>query len=496
MFTIKNFQPRTYQSSICKTIESSNTLVVLPTGLGKTKIAIIAAINRLNAIPGSKAVILTPTKPLTNQIYEEFKKCAAVEFITQLTGAIPSIKRATLFSQADIIVATPQTIQSDLRKNVISLENVSLLCIDEAHRSRTKFANTIVTKSYLSQAKNPRMLALTASPGGTKQRIKEICENLHIEKTEIRTDDHEEVIPYMQKKEITWVNVEIPEEYKEAIGLIESVYSSTLSKLRSFGLTKPTRLINKRDLLKFQVIAQSEIKQGNKSSFYKISIVAQAIKLMHALELLETQGANSLKSYWEKIAKETTKASAIIRTNKNIARAIDLTDKLTEKKFIHPKMIKLIELLKEQLTKNPDSSMMVFANFRFTVDEIIKNLNAVAGIKAVKLVGQKEGLSQKEQVQIIQDYEDKKYNCIVATSIGEEGLSLEAADLAIFYEPVASEIRTIQRTGRVGRTKEGKVIALITKGTRDEAYYWVAKRKEQVMKNTLYKMQKDQTTLQ
>ena len=116
-------------------------------------------------------------------------------------------------------------------------------------------------------------------------------------------------------------------------------------------------------------------------------------------------------------------------------------------------------------------------------------------VRAAKLVGQKEGLSQKEQMQIIQDFEDKKYNCLVATSIGEEGLSLEAADLAIFYEPVASEIRTIQRKGRVGRTKEGKIIALITKNTRDEAYYWVAKRKENVMKETLSKMQKDQTTL-
>mgnify|MGYP001597740961 CR=1 FL=1 len=278
MFVIKNFQPRTYQSSICKTIESSNTLVVLPTGLGKTKIAIMAAVNRLNAIPGSKAVILTPTKPLTNQIYEEFKECADVEFITQLTGAIPSIKRAILFSEADIIIATPQTIQSDLQKNAISLENVSLLCIDEAHRSRIKFANTIVTKSYLSQAKNPRILALTASPGGTRQKIKEICENLTIEKAEIRTEDHEEVIPYIQKKEIEWVKVDLPEEFKETINLIESVYSATVSKLRNYGLTKPVKLINKKDLLKFQLMMQAEIRYGNRSAFQKISKVAQAIK--------------------------------------------------------------------------------------------------------------------------------------------------------------------------------------------------------------------------
>ena len=133
MFIIKNFEPRTYQTAICKTIENHNTLVVLPTGLGKTKIAIMATIERLNKLPGSKAIILTPTKPLTNQIFEEFKECSEFEFITQLTGAVPPKKRATLFSQANIIVATPQTIQSDLDKLNISLEDVSLFCIYEAH---------------------------------------------------------------------------------------------------------------------------------------------------------------------------------------------------------------------------------------------------------------------------------------------------------------------------------------------------------------------------
>lgn len=495
MFIIKNFEPRTYQTAICKTIENHNTLVVLPTGLGKTKIAIMATIERLNKLPGSKAIILTPTKPLTNQIYEEFKECSEVEFITQLTGAVHPKKRATLFSQANIIIATPQTIQSDLDKLNISLEDVSLLCIDEAHRSRMKFANTTVVKSYLAQSKYPRILALTASPGGTRQKIKEICDNLHIEKAEIRTDEHAEVTPYIQKKEITWINIDLPEEFKETLTLIGSVYSATLAKLRNYGLTKPIRLINKKDLLKFQGLMQFEIRNGNKSAFQKISTVAQAIKLMHAIELLETQGAASLNSYWNKLSQETSKASTIIKNNQNIKKAIELTNKLTEKQTNHPKMLKLTELIKEQLAKDPNSSIMIFANFRFTVDEIHKTLSSIPNVKPAKLVGQKEGLSQKEQLQIISDFEDKKYNCVITTSIGEEGLSLEAADLAIFYEPVASEIRTIQRTGRVGRTKEGKVIALITKNTRDEAYYWVAKRKEAIMKNTLQKMQSGQTTL-
>ncbi|MDP4012694.1 MAG: DEAD/DEAH box helicase [Candidatus Nanoarchaeia archaeon] len=495
MFIIKNFEPREYQKAIAKTIESNNTLVVLPTGLGKTKVAIIAIVKRLNKIPGSKALILAPTKPLANQIYEEFKNCTEVEFITCLTGAMPPKKRLTLFEQADIIVATPQTIQSDLKNNRISLEKVSLLCIDEAHRSRDKFANTIVAKKYQEHAKDQRIIALTASPGGTKQKIKDICNNLNIEKVEIRTDEDPDVVPYIQKKDITWLDIKLPKEFEETLQLISSIYKASLEKLKNYGLTKPLSIINKKDLLLFQNRIRNEIRFGNKSAFQKASVCAQAIKLMHAVELLETQGATSLKSYWDKLKEETSKASQRILSNASIEKAIKLTEDLIEKKIEHPKITVLSKLVKEQIDSNKEANIMIFANYRFMVEEIVKNINNLEGIKAVKLIGQKEGLSQKEQINTIKEFEEGKYNCIVATSIGEEGLSLEAADLAIFYEPVASEIRTIQRIGRVGRTKEGKVIVLIAKGTRDEAYYWSAKRKENIMKNTLSNIQKGQTTL-
>ena len=110
-------------------------------------------------------------------------------------------------------------------------------------------------------------------------------------------------------------------------------------------------------------------------------------------------------------------------------------------------------------------------------------------------MGQKEGLTQKEQIKRIEDFSSGVYNILVGTSISEEGLHISNADHAIFYEPTPSEIRDIQRRGRVGRLTNGKVTVLITKNTRDQAYYWVAKRKEQKMKKTLYKMQEDQASL-
>jgi len=112
-------------------------------------------------------------------------------------------------------------------------------------------------------------------------------------------------------------------------------------------------------------------------------------------------------------------------------------------------------------------------------------------VRPVRFVGQATrrdgdvGLSQSEQVQILKDFREAKFNVLVTTSIGEEGLHVPDVDHVIFYEAVPSEIRLIQRRGRTGRTRPGKMTVLMSEGTIDEAYYWSSKRKEQQMQRIL-----------
>jgi len=491
MFQIKDFKPREYQANILKTCENKNTLVVLPTGLGKTKVAISLAIQRLNKFPNSKAIILTPTKPLSAQIQSEFIESTNIpkEKIILLTGQIKPEIRKQLFQDSAVIVATPQTIQFDLQNNRISLEDTSLLVLDECHRSRENFANTKVAQFYLQQSTNQRILALTASPGSTLKKINEIKQNLNLTATEIRTDQDEDIKKHVQQKESQQIYVTIPEEIKQIKTLLQTIYKQKLKNLRSIGLTKPINIINKTDLLKFQGFLQYELKKGNKSSFYGLSLNAQAIKLEHAMTLLETQGVKPFNLYIEKLKKDPSKAAKIILNENKIQKAIQITRHLEENNFVHPKQQKLKELLEEELKKNPDSKIIIFANYRFTVDELTSFLKKIPNAKPAKLVGQKEGLTQKEQTQTIQDYEDNIHNILITTSIGEEGIHLGSADLAIFYEPIPSEIRSIQRKGRVARIKIGKIIYLITKGTKDEAFFWASHNKEKKMKKILYGMQ-------
>ena len=483
---IRNFTPRTYQTNILNTCKGKNTLVCIPTGLGKTKIAIMLAAERLNNYPESKVIVMTPTRPLADQIANEFRECLEInnEDVILLTGTVSPNKRTGYYEKSKIIVATPQTIQQDIENNRIELNKINLLVIDECHRSRQRFANTIVSKNYLEKSLNPKILALTASPGSTKAKIDEICENLGIEAVEIRSEEDEDVKEHVQKKDLEYIEIEFPEKLKNIHSLIKEVYKARLEKLKAFGINKPSSVISKRDLIIFQQQFQNEIRKNNKAAFYGISLVAQLLKLSYMLETIETQGVKSLNSFFNKLNTETSKAAKTILAEPNIIKAKRETENLLANNVEHPKFNKLIEIVKNNLQTNNSLRIMIFATYRNTVDNIH---NMLTNEK------QKEGLTQKEQIEAIQNFNDGMYNCLITTSIGEEGLSIKEADMAIFYDNTPSSIRKIQRAGRVGRLKPGKVIFLVTKGTLDAAYYWKSRKDETRMKGILYKM-KDKNT--
>jgi len=499
MFQIKDFTPRIYQENILKTTLDYNTLVVLPTGMGKTAISILLSIERLNKYPFSKILICSPTKPLCQQHLESFKKYTNLSpnSIVLFTGSILPIKRQELIENSKILIATPQTIESDIKNNRLSLKNFSLLTIDEAHRSRQKFANTIITKIYKETSQFPKILALTASPGGTKEKINEIVKNLFIDKVEIRTEKDEDIQPYVQKRNFEWITVELPEELKQLHSLIKEVYKDKLKELKKLGYTKPISVINKRDLLELQKRFLQEIKNKNQIAFYGISLVAQLMKLSYCLELLETQTLNSLQQFFNKLQKEDTKAAKAILKLKNIQKAISLNNLLIEKNINHPKIEKLISIIKEELKKDPNSRIIIFANYRFTVSEIVKKLQDL-NIKTERFVGQADktdkGLKQKEQSEVLKKFKEGNFNVLVSSQVAEEGIDVVETKAVVFYEPIASELRRIQRIGRTARTQPGKIIFLITKGTRDEAYYWKSKRGETRMRMILQNMQNKSET--
>lgn len=514
-------ESRIYQESILARAVEKNILCVLPTGLGKTPIAILLAVNRLDKYPESKILVMAPTKPLVTQHLQTFSKFLNLDssLFQSITGSVKPENRETLYKQKQLIFSTPQTIQHDIVENRISLKGFSLLVLDEVHHAMGKYAYPFVAKKYLEDATNPKLLGLTASPGGTRGKIEEICSNVGMEAVEIRTEQDPDVVPYMKEKEIEWVNVELPDSFDTIRKYLQAAYHKRVDSLIRMGLAR-RKSVTKTELLALQAKLFSNVKKGNKWSFTAIGLVTQSIKIEHAIGLLETQGIPMLENYWKKIRQEEGKASKALLEDSSVSHAMFLTNNLFSDGFKHPKISKICSIVHSQLNGKPDSKIIVFASFRDSVSEITVVLNRIDGVKAVEFIGQGKravfaekpkaantgfvkaseadaipdikkqihGLSQKEQIKRLQDFRDGEYNILVCTSIGEEGLDIPSMDMAIFYEPTASEIRNIQRRGRVGRQVVGKVIVLITKGTRDEAYYWSAHHKEKKMKGILFEM--------
>lgn len=489
MIKKEHIESRLYQEAILGTAVSKDLLCVLPTGLGKTPIAIVLSVFRLKKFPDSKVMVLAPTKPLIEQHLNSFTEAVKLPEgdFTLLTGMVKPEEREGHYKSSKIIFATPQTVKNDLENDRLSLEDFSLVVFDEAHHSVGDYAYPYIAKAYHETGKNSRILALTASPGGTKEKIKEIMSNLGIKEVEIRTEDDYDVKPWVRSKKTQWMRVELPHKFMEVRHSLRKAYDKRLRRLREFGFLKPINLINKRDLLDLQRKFSSSNLEGYKK-FWGVSLVSQAIKAEHAISLVETQDLKSFIKYSNKVSSEKAKSSRSIAKDNNFRKAARLARELSEEGNRHPKLRKLCELLSRQLKEKPDSKIIIFANYRNMVRQIVEVISKVDDARPVEFMGQKEGLTQKEQKERVEEFRKGTYNVLVTTSVGEEGIDIPEMELAVFYEPVPSEIRFIQRRGRVGRTKIGRIIILITKNTKDEAYYWTAHRKEKVMKKTLYEM--------
>jgi ERCC4-related helicase len=504
--TLKKIIPRTYQNEIYQTCKEKNCLVVLPTGIGKTLIALMLTVYRQKQFPATKTLFLAPTRPLAEQHLEYFQKHLPELFaeMTLFTGKINAEKRKKLWQSADIIFSTPQCVANDLKKRLYDLSDVTLLIEDECHRCLKNYAYTHVVKQYKVQSLNQRILGMTASPGTDQKTIKQIAENLDIKAIELRTRESEDVKPYLQELEFKKIYLEFPDEFKTIQVLLKAIYDRKISELKKrrllFGFP------SKKTLLETQSRVMMQISRGNKNFnlLLGVSACAQALKVQHAIELLETQTLYSLYEYFQTLFEQArlkqSKAVQKLITQTEFNAAHIKLNELLAKKIEHPKLLQAKDFIETQIKNNPKAKIMIFSQYRSTVARLCKEFNTVPNIKSKVFIGQAKkvnkkgeetGLSQKEQKQIINEFREGKINVLCATSIAEEGLDIPEVSAVIFYEPIPSAIRKIQRAGRTARLMKGKLIMLITKNTRDEIYYFASLGKEKKMYKTI-KAMKDQ----
>jgi Fanconi anemia group M protein len=487
----EKIESRLYQQVLAADVlKKGNSMIVAPTALGKTIVAVLVAAERLKTFENSKVLVLAPSKPLVVQHEESFREFLKTS-VTSITGAIKPEERVKRWNNSQIICATPQTVESDLISGRYGFEDVSVIVFDECHRGVGSYSYVYLASKYMKEAKNPLVLGLTASPGWDEKKIQDICENLFIKEVVIKNEEDSDVEPYFNPVEVKWVKIELNSELKDIKSHLEKALKVRLKTLKKMGVIPSISNVSKKDVLAAKGKAQNRIGQSihpPKKCFIAVSILTAVINILHSLELLETQGTTTLQKYFERLRKKKTKAAKGLITDAEFQMAIGLTEKAYKNGIDHPKLKKLISILKKELKKS-DSRIIIFTQFRDSVENIFQHCMA-EDINAVKFFGQasrgsEKGLTQKKQKEIIKAFKNGEYDVLISTSVAEEGIDIPAVDLVILYEPVPSEIRMIQRRGRTGRKNLGRMFILITKGTRDESYYWSSINKEKQMKKQL-----------
>ncbi len=489
---VEAIEERAYQFRIAEEATRRNTIVVLPTALGKTVIAALVASHFLYNYQDRKVLVMAPTRPLILQHRDTFMKLLKLrtQDVQVLTGKYDSIYRLHAWrGNHRIYFATPQVVNNDYRHGM-NLKDFSLMIFDECHRARKNYAYTRVAQAYVKDSPYPIILGLTASPGANKERVREICEALYIERVEAKTEDDPEIKPFVSPTTIEWKFVTLPETYRDVEDVLKRMLEGRLRRLSALGvIRKNPRFIFRYDLLK----AGEEIRcmidkasfEGERGRLYGVLVLqSAALTLYHAIELLGSQGPYTLKLFLERIKKSNRTSHKSIVTELIPTRVYETLE--SGSLGDHPKVDILEKFVLERLASNPSSKIIVFTQYRDTSSFLASKLSRL-GLQAARFIGQTNrewdsGMTQDQQALLLERFRSGDIRVLVATSIGEEGLDIPSVDLVVFYEPVPSEIRYIQRKGRTGRRRFGRVVILAAEGTLDVGYLKASRKMAEKMK--------------
>ena len=486
---------RAYQLRLAEAASRGHTLVCLPTGLGKTAVSLLVTARRLHEA-GGKSLLLAPTKPLVTQHADFYREALEVpdEEVVVFTGEVSPDDRAALWEEARVVVATPQVVENDLVGNRVSLSAVTHCTFDECHRATGDYAYNYIAERYHAEAEDPLVTGMSASPGDDEESILQVCENLGLGSVEVMTEADADVAEYTHDTSVEWERVDLPETVEEVRDALTEVVRDRLTQLKELGVTSTTQPdVSEREIHKIQGRLRDLMDNDQSEGYQGMSLLAEVRKLRTAVTYVETQSVESFRQYMER-QREAARSSGASKADQRLVsepkvrRAVRLAREYDD---LHPKFRRARMKIAETLGIQGGERVIVFTESRDTAETLTDFLGE--HFSTERFVGQSDtegsdGMTQTEQQDTLERFRAGEFEVLVSTSVAEEGLDVPEVDLVLFYEPVPTAIRAIQRKGRTGRQTEGAVTVLLAEDTRDEAYFWKARNDQKEMEQELRKL--------
>ncbi|KAF2717418.1 P-loop containing nucleoside triphosphate hydrolase protein [Polychaeton citri CBS 116435] len=486
---------RDYQFNIVSRSLFHNTLVALPTGLGKTFIAATVMLNYYRWTVDAQIVFMAPTKPL---IAQQMEACFQTVGIPRrdtivMTGETTPGARADEWSEKRMFFMTPQTVINDLKTGICDPKRIVCVVVDEAHKATGAYAYTEVIAFLRRFNPSFRVLALTATPGGKVESVQGVIDNLSIARVELRTEDSIDIRQYTHEK---LTETELFDFSDEQSLIMEHLSKAIKPVLERLNQQNASWIRDPMHLTAYGLqIARAKwqaSEPGRRATMPVKGMVNGIItclsQIAHGIGLLKFHGINPFYNYALEFQRNVENGQSKGKYPKQIIEHEGwvkmmgfIRGWIQNPDFIgHPKLEYLREVVLNHFldageggqrpgaTVSP-TRIMVFASYRDSTEDIVRVLKRNEPmIRPHAFVGQQaskdsEGMNQKRQNEVIQEFKAGKYNTLVATSIGEEGLDIGDVDLIVCYDASASPIRMLQRIGRTGRKRVGRVCLLLMK---------------------------------
>ena len=469
--------------------------MVMPTGFGKTAVEWMAMAEALRLDEG-KILLLAPTTGLVEQQQRMAREMLELdpELIQLFTGDIAPAKRPPVWDAARIIMATSQVIRNDAVNGTIDLSEVSLLIVDEAHHGTGKHAYAQVGNLYREAHEHaPLVLGATASPGSTEQNIMEVIRTFGFDCLDVCRKEDLLLQPYAVDMSTVPHRLALPDTLLTLIQPLKAHFEQEAKHLQELGFLSTTTHISGKMIDDAQRRASQAIQRRDVRGYDAARRIGDLRRTHILLDLIQTQGVKAALAFLMRA--EEDGRSGERTTNRFVAKPAVHQFRIAAKDIpeLHPKPSHVFQLVEKQITDHPESKIIVFTEYRDTVENIVSMLSSIELVEADRFIGQsgkgkRKGMTQKQQLEQLRRFRKGEINVLVATSVGEEGLDVPAAELVILYEPVPSAIRAIQRRGRTARQQAGTVHTLIAEGTRDGYVQIAAEKREQRMYRLLQRI--------
>lgn len=452
---------RDYQVSLAAQAAGENCIVVLPTGLGKTAVALQVIAEYLRRGTGG-ILFLAPTRVLASQHHDFMREKLTIEDISLVTGADPAKKRERLWGNS-LVCATPEIANNDLARGMIRAEQFSLVIFDEVHRTVGDYAYSGIAQRL--EGTGTRVLGMTATLPSERAKATEILVRLGISSVAERSEQSPDVREYTQETVTERIKVDLPPEMVQVQRSLRRALDARYDMLGRNGIVVDHKSLSA--LLKVRQHVLSRERRSAKPLF-------AAIRIHHALAMLEAHGVTPFLRFCERArAKGGVGVRDLFEEDPDFAGAMSHARRAREAGIEHSKIPRLREIIESVPGKS-----LVFTSYRDSVDLIHSKLTEM-GVTAGILIGKagETGLKQKKQIETVRRFRDGEFRVLVATRVGEEGLDIAEVNQVIFYDNVPSSIRFVQRRGRTGRRSAGRLVVLIARNTIDETYHWIGHRK-------------------